>query len=148
MRIHAKTLLAVVAVAAFVLLAVRYVNYRRHEKVETGKFALYYDNAIQALRAKTIALSRKLAQNGTYDPSLIVAPVEPVMTDIPPAGDGRDVTLQGISWNPDMPLVFIDDRVYKAGDRISCGIIEKVQPNSILVSDAAGAIKEIPLVKE
>jgi hypothetical protein len=150
MRIHARTLLTLAGCLAVLLLAMRYVNYRRQQRVETGKFAAHYETSVQKLRAETIALSRKLAQNGTYDPALIVAPVEPVIPVTKPgaAGANGEITLQGVSWSTEMPLALINDKLYKTGDRVAGGTIVKILPYSVILQTAAGAEKEIQLVKE
>ncbi|GEM_PF-2329749 len=151
MKIHARTLLILVGCLALLLLAVRYVNYRRQQRVETGQFASYYDSSIQSLRAETVALSRKLAQNGAYDPALIMAPVEPVVPVVPQADAGKadeNITLQGILWSTHMPLAMINDKLYKTGDRVAGGTIEKILPVSIILRNVEGVAKEIKFVKE
>jgi len=151
MKIHARTLLILAGCLALLLLAVHYVNYRRQQRVETGKFAAHYDVSIQALRAETVALSRKLAQNGTYDPTLIVTPVEPqisVETQLDIGQTDENITLQGISWSANMPLALINDKLYKTGARVAGGTLEKILPYSIIVRNAEGVAREVRLVKE
>lgn len=149
MRIHARTLIFLAACAALLVLAVRLVNYRRQHTVDTGAFALSYETAVQKLRAQTVALSRKMAQNGAYDPALIAVPELPPV-DKPAAAvpSVERLVLQGVSWSIEMPLALINDKLYKTGDRLGGFTIETILPYSVIVRNADGAATEIKVAEK
>jgi hypothetical protein len=56
--------------------------------------------------------------------------------------------LQGISWNEGNPLVMIQGRLYKPGDKIGRAVIQKIFPQAVILRGADGVQREITLMRE
>lgn len=59
------------------------------------------------------------------------------------SGTSKPVILQGISWQADKPVAFINGNIYQAGEQVGEYTLETIDRNSILISDGAGTITEI-----
>jgi hypothetical protein len=145
MKSRARIVLVVAGGLAVALIAARAVNYRRQRQVESGQFSGQYEAAIRQMQGSRIDLENKIKPGEKYIPPPVVseAPAESAGS----AGLG-DITLQGISWNEEMPLALINDRLYKTGDRVAGGTIEKILPYGIILRGTSGTEQEIRLVKE
>lgn len=136
---------------AAALLAWNYMNHRRQQRVEAGHLTDQYETVMQALRGDIQAVERRMEQNAQYNRTSVA---EEVSSVVAPAATGTaervetDIVLQGISWNSELPLAMINNRLYKAGDKIGDSTIITILPQGMILRNAAGEEKEIRLVKE
>jgi hypothetical protein len=153
MKFKPVTFVIPLALLAAALLAWNYVDYRRQQRVDAGHFTDQYETVMQALRNDIQAVDRRMAQNGLYNRAPIseesAPPVVATSSATGTAGQVEaDAVLQGISWNSNMPLAMINNRLYKAGDKVGDNTIVTILPYGLILRDAAGVEKEIRLVKE
>ena len=135
---------------AAALLAWNYMNHRRQQRVEAGHFADQYEAVIQALRSDIQAVDRRMEQNAQYNRTSVAEEVASVAlaTTGTAARVEADIVLQGISWNSDLPLALVNNRLYKAGDPIGSSTVIAVLPHGMILRNATGVEKEIRLEKE
>jgi hypothetical protein len=154
----------VVAVFAAVLLLAGLIVSQQLQKQSAAKRARFteqYTLAMQQLNAKIDSVRKKMKRNEVLLPDLTseAAKPEPLLVPLaeavpeplpgPPAVKKEPVfKLQGISWNQDSPLVLIDDRVYKTGDRINGFVVVQILQQEIILKDANGVLHKITLIKE
>jgi len=151
MKIHARTVIVTAVLLAVAVLAWRYANSRRQQRIEAGLFTRQYETVIRNLREGVQMVDRRMTQNGQYDPTLFTAPaVMPEESSASGTAENGDVpiVLQGISWNNDMPLAMINNRLYKSGDQIGASTIVRIMPYGLILRSAVGVESEIRLVKE
>jgi len=154
-----KTLLhplavAVSAAALLLLLAGLYIfkEARRQSAAGNVRFTEQYAGVIRQINGDLDSVQKKMKGNVIVVPALVAevssepAAVQPPVTQV--VEKDRIIVLQGISWNEDRPLVIIEDRIYKTGDRIGRFTVQKISPQSITLRDADGVLQEIALIRE
>jgi hypothetical protein len=151
MKIHSKTVIVTAVLLAAAVLVWRYNNSRRQQRIEAGLFTGQYETVIRKLRDGIRMVDRRMTQNGQYDPTLFTAPAvvheETFASGTAEKGEAS-IVLQGISWNSDMPLAMINNRLYKTGDQIGTSTIVRIMPYGLILRSAVGTESEIRLVKE
>ncbi len=149
MKSRAWVVLVVAGGLAATLTAARGLNYRRQQRIESGRFAAQYEAGLQQLQGARIALANKRQPLGKYiSPEVAAEPVVAPAGVAPAADEGESAILQGISWNSEMPLAMINNRLYKAGDKIGRSSIQEIFPQFIVLMNADGVRREITLIRE
>ena len=137
--------------AALLVLAglIIFHDVRRQNLVKSRQFAEQYERVIEKLHGNMDSMQKKMRRNGVATSVIIEVSREPAPAPGPKVVEKtRSFVLQGISWSADRPLVMIDDKLYKAGDRIGGYTIQQISPQDIILRDAGGAQQKISLMKE
>ena len=111
-----------------------------------------YGIFIQQLHRNVDSVQKKMERNKIVTPAIVPAvsrdpgsgqePVPAIMDK------DRMFVLQGISWSEDNPLVMIDNKLYKSGDRIGGYTIQQIFSQTVILKDADGVRREIKFIKE
>ena len=111
-----------------------------------------YGIFIQQLHRNVDSVQKKMERNKVVTPAIVPAVSrDPVYGQEPvPAIMDKDrmFVLQGISWSEDNPLVMIDNKLYKSGDRIGGYTIQQILSQTVILKDADGVRREIKFIKE
>lgn len=149
MKSRAWVVLVVAGSLAAALTAARGFNYSRQQRIESGRFAAQYEGSLQQLQGARIALANKRQPIGKYiSPAVVAEPVVAEPVAAPAADEGESAVLQGISWSSAMPLAMINNRLYKAGDKIGSSLIQEISPQLVVLMNADGVRREITLIRE
>jgi len=160
MKMPLHRLVVAVSSAALLLLVVLFVfqEMSRRSIVKSTRFTEQYIGVIQQLRKTSDSVNKKMKRNEVMIPDLVVEAALEVpsvteavsVTDSVPVVVAEDpaLVLQGISWNEGNPLVMIQGRLYKPGDKIGGVVIQKISPQAVVLRGADGVQREITLFRE
>lgn len=147
--------LIISASSAIMLLLAGLIGFQQahgQSNARSERFNEQYSEAIKQLHGNVDSGQKKMKRNEVAIPTVVVAPNPALMAEPDPVPQSvdqdRTFILQGISWNERQPLVMIEGKVYKTGDRISGYAIQQIFPQSIILKAADGAPREVTLIRE
>lgn len=151
MRMPSKTVVRAASGLIGLLLAsvliFQHLNQRLQENVETGEFKKRYTSTIDKLHESMRSIRDKFGQDneGAPPPAALSHLPEILITD---PNAIADITLQGISWNEQMPLAMINGKIYRTGEKAGGFIIKKIMPDVVLLEYGNEKEMEIRLMED
>lgn len=152
MKISLRHLVVAISGAVLLLLAgfMGFQEMNRQHLMNSTRFTEQYARVVRQLSENIHSVQKRMERNdaGTAVAVVDIHP-EPEAVSMPgPVENERKVTLQGISWSIERPLVIIENRTYKTGDTVGGYTIQKILPQAIILKNADGVQKEIALTRE
>ena len=111
--------------------------------------AASYERTTEQL-AEAVAASRQLAdQLSGYDVVLRRDPMQPLVNDqgdlLASAGQHGGLSVQGLIWSDERPLVVVEDELFAQGDSLGPYTILKIEPDGVIVKRGQDSPLFIPL---
>jgi type II secretory pathway component PulC len=149
MKTSLKSLVVVISGTVLLLLAgfMGLQEMKRQNLVNSTRFTEQYAGVVRQLSENIHSVQKKMDRNDTGTVAAVDIRLE-TAADPSPGENERKITLQGISWNTEKPLVIIENRTYKIGDTVGGCTIQEIFPQTIILKNADGVQKEITLTRE
>jgi hypothetical protein len=151
MKASLRNLIAVISAIVLLLLAgfIGFQEMHRQNLVNSTRFTEQYAGVVRQLSENIHSVQKRMERNKAGAVAAVVVDNSPETAADPSPGENeRKITIQGISWSTERPLVIIENRTYAIGDSVAGYTIQEIFPQTIILKNADGVQKEITLVRE